>query len=499
MKLPSSYYNWTSLIGTALAAISFFLILFFLAIALIFNEGSSYAGLFSYIILPGFLLLGLILIPIGMRAKHRRELKQKEEMKTKWPVVDLNDKRHRNAFSIFVISTVIFLLASAVGSYEAFHYTESTEFCGTVCHQVMEPVYTAYQNSPHARVACVECHVGSGASWYVKSKLSGLYQVYSVTFNKYPRPIPTPIENLRPARETCEECHWPEKFTPYLSRAEKYFLTDSSNTEWDINLRVKIGARYSALGLQEGIHWHINPDVRVEYVALDEKREYIPWVRLTHLETGEVVEYYDEDEIFNADSLDNHEIRVMDCMDCHNRPSHDYRSPSNYVDRLMVAGEIPDRLPEVKGVAMDLLHRNYQDRDTALMTIEQEVLDHYRENYPGIYNRDPRMITSAIEGLQRGFSRNHFPYMRVRWDVYPNHIGHLESSGCARCHDDMHLSENGANISRDCNLCHTITAQGPRGNVQVGTIHDSLEFRHPVNIDRVWEDYLCVDCHLALY
>ncbi|HER08627.1 MAG TPA: cytochrome C [Bacteroides sp.] len=499
MKLPSSYYNWTSLIGTAVAAISFFLILFFLAIALVFDEGSSYAGLFSYIILPGFLLLGLILIPIGMRAKYRRDRKRKEEIKTRWPVVDMNDKRHRNAFSVFVISTVIFLLASAVGSYEAFHFTESTEFCGTMCHTVMEPEWTAYQNSPHARVGCVECHVGSGASWYVKSKLSGLYQVYSVAFNKYPRPIPTPIESLRPARETCEQCHWPEKFTPHLSRFEKYYLTDSASSEWDINLRIKIGAQYSALGLREGVHWHINPDVRIEYVALDEVREFIPWVRMTNLETGEVTDYFDGDEIFNADSLKNHTVRTMDCMDCHNRPSHDYKSPSNYVDRLMAAGEISRELPDVKKVAMDVLHGMYADRDTALMAIEAQIRDHYMENYPDIYSRKPALIAQAIEGIQQGYSQNHFPYMRVRWDAYPNHIGHLESPGCARCHDDMHLAESGASISRDCNLCHTITAQGPAGNMQVGTIYDSLEFRHPVDIDEVWKDYLCVECHLALY
>ncbi|MCK5134486.1 MAG: NapC/NirT family cytochrome c [Bacteroidales bacterium] len=344
MKLPKSYYNWTSLIGTAVAAISFFLILFFLAITFIFNEGSSYAGLFAYIILPGFLVLGLILIPIGMRARSRRDRRRQEVMKTVWPVVDLNDRRHRNAFTIFVICTVVFLLASAVGSYEAFHYTESTEFCGTMCHTVMEPEYVAYQNSPHARVSCVECHVGSGADWYVKSKLSGLYQVYSVAFKKYPRPIPTPVHSLRPARETCEQCHWPEKFTPHLSRSEKYFLTDSSNTEWDINLQIKIGSQYSALGLQEGVHWHINPDVRIEYVATDEKREFIPWVRMTNLETGEVTEYLDDDEVFYTDSLENYTIRNMDCMDCHNRPSHEYKSPSNYVDQMLASGEIPSEL-----------------------------------------------------------------------------------------------------------------------------------------------------------
>jgi len=186
-------------------------------------------------------------------------------------------------------------------------------------------------------------------------------------------------------------------------------------------------------------------------------------------------------------------------MDCHNRPSHDYRSPANYVDRLMAAGEIPPELPEVKKVAMDVLHAGYDDRDTAMMTIEEQVMEHYRENFPDISNGEATLIAQAIKGLQNGYSLNQFPYMKVRWDVYPNHIGHLESAGCARCHDDLHLAESGTTISRDCNLCHTITAQGIARNMQVGTINDSLAFRHPVDIGEAWKDYLCVECHLALY
>jgi len=213
MKLPKSFYNWISLGGATLAIISFFIILFLLLISMLYSGGSSYIGLFTFIILPVFLVIGLILIPIGMLRKTKNDKKTTAPPEQKkWPIINLNDARYRNAWLIFSIGTLLFLMLSAIGSYEAFHYTESNRFCGSVCHSVMEPEYTAYQNSPHARVACVECHVGPGAGWYVKSKLSGLYQVYAVTTGNYPKPIPTPIENLRPARETCEECHWPEKF-----------------------------------------------------------------------------------------------------------------------------------------------------------------------------------------------------------------------------------------------------------------------------------------------
>ena len=498
MKLPQSYYNWTSVIGTVIAAINLFLIFFFIIISVVFDQGGSYTGLFAYLVLPLFLIFGLLLIPIGMVTKMKRDKRKKTETKRRWPLVDLNNRAHRNAFLVFVTTTTLFLLLSAVGSYEIFHYTESTEFCGLLCHSVMEPEYTTYHNSAHARVACVDCHVGSGADWYVRSKLSGLYQVYSVIFKKYPQPIETPLANLRPARETCEQCHWPEKFTPHFNRFEKYFLADEQNSEWDISLQMKIGSPYSARGLEEGIHWHIHKDVKVEYIAADETREYISWVRFTNTKTGEVTVYEDQDYPLEGD-ISEHEIRTMDCMDCHNRPSHSYLSPSNFVDRGLGSGIIPSQLPEIKKVAMDILLVNFEYLDSALMYVNDEVSLFYSENYPEISEQNPELIESAILGIQNGLKNNIFPFMKVRWVVYPNHIGHLESKGCSRCHDNLHVTATGRTIPRDCNLCHTITAQGNPGNLETGSIYDSLEFKHPVNIDEAWREYLCVECHLYLY
>jgi hypothetical protein len=211
MKLPNSYYNTTSFFGSLLAVFSLVLIITLLFISVFSDSGGGYLGLITYLILPVFLIIGLIMIPVGMMIKIKGD-KKKEQLSSKWKVIDLNDRRTRNAAVIFVIGTFIFLFLSAIGSYQAYHYTESNEFCGTTCHSVMEPEYTAYRKSSHARVKCVECHVGEGADWYVKSKLSGAYQVYAVLTDNYPRPIPTPVSNLRPARETCEKCHWPNKF-----------------------------------------------------------------------------------------------------------------------------------------------------------------------------------------------------------------------------------------------------------------------------------------------
>jgi nitrate/TMAO reductase-like tetraheme cytochrome c subunit len=499
MKLPRSYYNWTSIIGSVIALINLFMIVFLLAISFFVEVTSSYLGLVIYIILPIFLVMGLILIPIGMARRTRRIRRKKEISKEPWPKVNLNIRQHRNAFMIFVISTTAFLFLSAVGTYEAFHFTESTEFCGELCHKVMHPEYITYQNSSHARVECVDCHVGQGADWYVRSKLSGLYQVYSILFKKYPQPIPTPISNLRPARETCERCHWPEHFYPNLLRTEKHYLADESNTEWDITLKMKVGAMYSALGQQEGSHWHINPSVQIEYASEFEDRESIPWVRFTDLETGEVRVYKDEESEPDSTIIAQDNLRLMDCMDCHNRPSHEFLSPPFFTDKSLTSGRIPKELPDIKQVAMGIYYAGHISTDTTMQLIENDVNEYYEMMYPEIYDTNYALIEKAIAGIKEDFKQNMFPEMKAQWDVYPNHLGHINSTGCHRCHDDKHITDSGRVISRDCNLCHTIMEQGYPDQLMTGSIRDSLEFTHPVDIGGVWKEYHCVECHRTLY
>ena len=484
MKLPRSYYNPISLAGTILASVSGLIIFFFMISMLLFDpeETGSYAGVFIYIILPVFLIIGLILIPIGMSRRKKRIKKEGEDSPVSNIVLDLSNQRHWNAIGIFIFVSILFLLLTAIGSYKAFHYTESVEFCGALCHTVMEPEYVAYQESAHSRVTCVECHVGNGAGWYVKSKLSGLYQVYSVTFNKYPTPIETPIHNLRPARETCEECHWPEKFYSYRLRNEKNYLADSANTEWDIQLKMKIGSENIAQGLIAGIHWHINPDVKVEYIASSNKREFLPWVRYINRATGDTTIYQDIYETLDREAMDTLELREMDCLDCHNRPSHQYLPPQKFTDDLIAAGKIPVDLPEVKALAMQIFNMTFITRDSGNMVIRAYVRDFYDSNYPEIVAEKPQWIDQAIEGLLAGYNKNIFPEMKASWDAYPEHIGHIEFNGCFRCHNGNHESEDGAVISRDCNLCHTILAQGTLEQYETTSIDMPLEFKHPVDI-----------------
>lgn len=498
MKLPASFYNMVSYIGATIAGISFILIVFMMILSSIVTETGSYMGIIIFMILPALLIFGLALIPLGMWLQVRKAKRLDKTLAESRFILDLNKRQHRNAAMIFLLGTVVFLLFSAVGSYELYHYSGSVQFCGTVCHEVMKPEYVAYQKSPHAKVTCAQCHIGSGAEWFVKAKISGLYQVYSVLANKYPKPIPTPIANLRPARETCEQCHWPQKFYENSLRSEKYYLSED-NSAWQIDLRMRTGPSHSSLGQSEGIHWHINPNVKIEYISTDEKREVIPWVRYINTATGDTTIYQDENEPLEEGAADTLEVRLMDCMDCHNRPAHNYKTPTRFINQEITAGNISVELPEIKRLTMELLAGEFHNTDSALKVIDETVWNFYMENYPDIFTEKEQMVKNAIKAIQSSFSENIFPEMNAKWDAYPSHIGHMEFNGCFRCHNNQHTADNGKVISRDCNLCHNIMSQGNPDSMQVALFNQNLEFKHPVDIDEAWKEMVCSECHRYMY
>lgn len=500
MKLPSSIKNWMTITGALIAIFNLASILSLVILNNVFGFGGSYIGIFIYLVLPVLMFVGLFMIPIGMRIYRKRAIRAEAAGKElNWPVVDFNNVGVRNAAIIFVVGTVFLLIISSVGSYEAFHYTESVEFCGKLCHQVMEPEYTTYHGSSHERVACVECHVGSGASWYVKSKMSGLYQVYSVLAKKYPTPIPTPIANLRPARETCEQCHWPEKFYDSKMRVNHSFLADEANTENVVQLQIKTSTRMTKHGLEKGIHQHISPDVRIEYKTSVANRQVIPWVRYTNTKTGETYVYTDSENPLSQADLDTMETRVMDCLDCHNRPSHDYKVPQNFIDKALADGTISKTLPSIKSIAMAALYPEYPTKDSAFAAIRKQVIDYYQTSSPEVLELRKAEVEQAIAGIQNGYATNIFPFMKASWRSYPNNIGHMESDGCFRCHNDRHQTESGKVISKDCNLCHAILAQGAPDSLQFSNSLESMEFVHPADVGEDWKTELCSTCHSALY
>jgi nitrate/TMAO reductase-like tetraheme cytochrome c subunit len=495
MRFPRAVYNLISLAGAIVALLTAVMIVFLLLAEYFFQQESNpYLGILLYMVLPAVMVAGLILIPIGMVRKTHKFRKAGKAL-PQWPYVDLNKSTHRNAFFVFVAGTIAFVLISVVGGYEAYHFTESIEFCGTTCHVVMKPEHTAYQNSPHARVACVSCHVGPGADFYAKSKLSGLYQVYAATRDIFPRPIPTPIESLRPARETCEQCHWPRKFFGSQQRRYAHYMYDEENTYWPIEMLIKTGGNDPTTGESTGIHWHINEDISVEYIARDEQRQEIPWVRVTNQRTGEVTVYEDEDDPLDEEEIAAEVPRVMDCVDCHNRPSHNYLSPDVLVDRLLESGSISQDLPEIKLPATEAMAQTYATEDEGRQGIANYILSFYEEEYEDVFEENRADIERAVGAVQGQFVTNMFPEMKVTWSVYPDNIGHMEFPGCFRCHNGKHRSPDGDTITRECGNCHAILAQGSGDRAEWAPAMAGLEFVHPEDIDEAWKEDACTECH----
>jgi nitrate/TMAO reductase-like tetraheme cytochrome c subunit len=438
---------------------------------------NPYVGILTYLVAPGFLIIGLLMAGLGALLRRRQIIRHSGP----FPAlrIDLTLARDRRRFGFFLGGSVLFLLVAAIGSYQTYHYTESVQFCGQACHGVMKPELVTYLHSPHARVSCAECHIGKGATWYVRSKLSGAYQVYATIADKYPRPIPTPVKNLRPAQETCEECHWPKKFVGNLERTYSYFLGDETNTAFTVRLLMKVGGGDPTHGPVGGIHWHMNVGNRVEYVPGDDARQKIPWVRMT--DSQGVVTEFRAPRFTNA--VDQAAVRQMDCMDCHNRPAHRYETPNSAVNLAMALEKIDRSLPYIKTNAVFALTRAYTNE----LQAEQGIATLLAARYP-----NDQRLRVAIGAVQQIYKDNFFPEMKASWQVYPDNIGHKDWPGCFRCHDGQHKTADGKRTIRanDCNACHTILTQGNGKELEQLT-PNGQKFKHPG--DEV--DGACNDCH----
>ncbi len=453
--------NWITMSGATLSATSALLIIGFMLVGLLPITHSPYLGIIAFMILPGVFVFGLLVVPVGAlweRYKsHQAGYKARGDQTGRFPFprIDLNDAHTRHVAMAVVVITAFNLIIISLVSYEGLHYTESVEFCGKVCHAVMKPESTAHSNSPHSRVECVECHIGPGAPWFVRSKLSGLGQVFAVVLGNYERPIPTPVENLRPSRDTCEQCHWPQQFTGDRVKVITKFLDDEQNTKVQTVLLMHIGG--GAAG-GPGIHsWHINPEKRTTYLALDRERQDIALVRFEA--DGKTTEFVKEgfDASFEATS---EEMRVMDCIDCHNRPTHIYRLPDTAMDLALSENRIDASLPYIKSVGVEALTaaEGAEGAEGDLEQIEKHIRNYYQENYTELLAEKGDAIQTAIEQIQSIYNHNVFPDMKVTWGTYPNNIGHQKFPGCFRCHDDSHTSKDGQTIKQDCTICHTILA-----------------------------------------
>ncbi len=479
---PSIWRNWISLAGLILACSSLFAFIFLFALDLLGRGATNpYFGILCYVVTPGFLIMGLVLAGAGAW-HHRRAMARDGAVTSPHLSIDLSRPRDRSILIWFSAGSMTFLLLTAVGSYQTYVYTESNQFCGEVCHAVMGPEFTAYQRSAHAKVACVECHVGSGASSYVKAKVNGTRQLYGILFNKYERPIHTPVQNMRPARETCEECHWAEKYSGSVERTFHRYLADDKNTPYTARLLINVGGGSPAHGPVGGIHWHMNVSNQVEYFASDAQRQVIPWVRITKAD-GTATVYRTAE--FKGEP-DPAKVRRMDCMDCHNRPAHRYTSPNDAVDEALYLGRLDAATPALKRTAVDLLTKPYATQAEAVAAIDAGL----RRQYAGRAGLDATVAT-----VQAIYRDNFFPEMKADWSKYPDNIGHLDTAGCFRCHDGKHsVAGAGKQLpATDCNSCHTILAQGS-GTELTKVAPAGQLFKHPSSdIDGM--GLLCNDCH----
>jgi hypothetical protein len=414
-----------------------------------------YAGIVFFFILPAVFVLGLVLMPLGGLLRRYR-LRQQGKLPHVYPTIDLRQPVLQRAFALVMVMTFVNVGLMGTASYKAVEHMDSVEFCGQTCHSVMAPEYTAYLNSPHSRVSCVDCHIGSGAPWFVRAKISGVRQLFAVNLKTYSRPIPSPVRNLRPSRDTCEHCHWPERFTGDKFIVKTKYADDEQNTPATTVLLLKIGGR-TTQGLV-GIHGrHLAAAERIEYVSTDGRRQVIPRVTYTE-DNGKKVEYVSDEVKTTPADLARAERRKMDCVDCHNRPTHAFELPERAVDTAITAGRIDSQLPFVKKQAVAALRLEYPDRATASEKIPQAIVDFYKTKYPETYQNKRPIVETAAQQVKAIYLRNIFPEMRITWGTHPNNIGHDDFLGCFRCHDGKHKAPDGRVINDDCSACHQILA-----------------------------------------
>jgi hypothetical protein len=458
-----------------------------LDVAGMLKDKGPYEDLATYIMLPGLFTTSVGFTLFGMYLKWRRTRAQGPQgiMPGATPP--------RRWLALFAAAAVTagWLMLSVFGTYRAYQYSDSTAFCGLACHQVMAPEYTAYKNSVHAHVACVECHIGPGADWFVKSKLTGMHQLWAVSVHSYKTPIKTPLRDLRPAQETCEQCHWPGRFSGSVERVDTHYATDEQNTPTRYNLLMKVGGGHAEQGLATGVHWHVSTDWTVKYLPLDEKRQEIPYVRVIYnKENGRTEEFFAPG--FDRSSVSAAALRTMDCLDCHNRPSHIFRTPNRALDEALDKGLISPALPAIKRTALEAIKGAYKTTPEALAAIDA-ALDNYAKAHT-LDAQQLKLLAQAREQIKHIYSINFFPEQGVDYRAYINNLGHFEYKGCDRCHDGKHKNADKSKaINRNCDNCHLIIGQASGVKEVAQMAYQEAKFEHPD--EPVNQNKACSSCH----
>ena len=405
---------------------------------------NPYSGLVIFVVLPAIFVVGLLLIPLGMRLQRRRLAHHPDA--GEWPVIDFRQPRVRRTTLAITALTAVNVVILLLAGYGSLHWMESPSFCGQVCHTPMHPQFTSWQQAPHAKVACVRCHIGEGASSFVHAKLAGVRQLVHVATNRVPKPVP-PGAEMPPGEQarTCTGCHQPWRAVSDQIRVFREFAEDEANTETTTFLQMYLGA---ASRSGRSIHWHANPSTHVEYVATGPAAETIVAVRATDAK-GQVKEWVAEDA--KPEAISGGTWQRMDCIDCHNTVGHPITpTPELAVDRAITANQIERQLPFARREAVRLVKAGYSSVDEGMSAIEREL----RTFYGSHGSIDQQALARTVTGIQNVYRNNVFPNMKVTFGSYPDNRGHNTSNGCFRCHDDTHAAKDGSKISGDCDYCH---------------------------------------------
>lgn len=392
----------------------------------------------------------------------------------------------------------ILLLLFGVGMY-AWDYTNSSYFCGTTCH-TMPPHYDSYLRSPHARVECVECHIGR-TSFGIKftRKANDAQFVWSYLTQQYEFPLYA--KGLQPARESCEKCHWPEKFSWDKVVSEKDYQNDDANTLQSTTQVMKIGGGTERAGLGRGIHWHIENPIDFIYTDGEELKQQIPWVQVTNPD-GTTTTYTDIENPLTSEQIAQLPKRRMDCIDCHNRVSHTFLTPAEAMDNLLATKQIDPNIPNIKAKGVEVLTQSFGSDLTLANQAIQRVEAYYQQNHPDFYQQNTAAVQNAVAQLQTWYPKLHFPEQGLDWTTHPDNLGHKEWAGCFRCHDGKHFTADRKQAVRlECNVCHTIPSisQGAQANAVI-TLEQSTEpASHKTTTwlleHRTKFDATCQDCH----
>jgi hypothetical protein len=448
--------NHLSQFGVALTTTSAFTLLTMYFAEFFGTREGPYTGIIAFFGLPALFLLGLLMIPAGIYLRYRQQ-RASGELPSEYPRVDFHDAHLRETAGFIVLMTAVNMVLMLTATYKAVNYMDSTQFCGQTCHTPMTPEYTAYQGSPHSRVGCTECHVGQGFTGFVEAKVAGTRQLAGVFFNNYQRPIPSPVRTLRPARETCEHCHWPQRFTGDYFWTHTKYSDDEKNSPLTTVLVLKLGGTtwQGSVGIH-GRHLDTGKS-RIEYISTDNARQVIPDVHYVD-DQGQSVVYASSEVKATPEQLAHGEHRSMDCVDCHNRPTHAFQLPERAVDQAMSEGRISTDLPFIKKKSVELLKVAYPDQDTAAQRILAGINDYYKTSYPAVYSGHRSQVEAAADQVKAIYLRNVFPEMKITWGTHPNNIGHDDYLGCFRCHDGNHTTKDGKTITNECTACHNLLA-----------------------------------------